>query len=121
MLAPLRAATLAPACWDRAVGTSGCLSAAVAKQPNTAAPSRERLSCSRTVTFPPWLLTQHALATLAHYQPPTQPYAAGEHAGMAHKDKQQQGVCSTAGRRGDLSGARVLPPKPTDTDAQTLG
>lgn len=42
------------------------------------------------------------------------------HAGVAPKDKQQQGASSRTGRRGPPSGARVLP-KPTDTNAQALG
>lgn len=58
-LAPLRGATLAPACWNSALGTQGCLSRSRAKQPNAGAPPQERLPHSRTVPSPPWHGASH--------------------------------------------------------------
>lgn len=54
-LAPCRGATLAPACWDSAVGTRGCPFSPGAERPNASAPSRVCLPHSRTVPSPPWL------------------------------------------------------------------
>lgn len=104
-LAPLRGATLAPACWNSAVGTRGCLSHF----------SQMALTLPKSV-FPAAGLCHPSLVWC---QPLTTLHCWG-HTGMAPKDKQQQGAGSRAGRRRPPSGAGKLP-KPTDTNAQALG
>lgn len=95
---------LAPACWNSAVGTRGCLS--------SPGPSSQMAV--------PLLKNAFPAAGLCHPLPGMVPATKSPtllgHTGVAPKDKQQQGAGSRAGRRGPPSGARVLP-KPMDTNA----
>lgn len=84
-LAPLRGATLAPACLNSAVGTRGCLSHF----------SQMALTLPKSV-FPAAGLCHPSLVWC---QPLTTLHCWG-HTGMAPKDKQQQGAGSRASRRG---------------------